>query len=185
MKAWLIMCSRCLQYPYLNRSRCVVDILLRVYKELFFSSYISHCRMNFFVERFLWSMSAIMTLLKSVFNHLILPPKFSRHQDTNIEEIEQCILFYLRQACDILDKFAGQIFQKIWAFIDDFLCACMNVIKSRLKTTSILKTFQQFQSKHFLILHMMKQNAALFFRHHIRLILQFKFTYKFRLRQTK
>lgn len=126
-----------------------------------------------------------MALLESVFNHLVLPPKLPGHQDTDIEEIEQCILFYLRQACDTLGKFAGQVSQEIWASIDDSLCACMNVTKSRLETASILKAFQQLQPKHFLVLHVVEQNAALFLRHHTRLVLQFKFTCKFRLRQTK
>lgn len=112
-----------------------------------------------------------MPLLESVFNHLVLPPKIPGQQDTDTEEIEQCILSRLRKACDTLGKFAGKNFQEIWASIDDSLCACMNVTKSRLETTSILKAFQHLQPKHFLVLHVVEQNAALFLRHHVRLVL--------------
>ena len=52
--------------------------------------------------------SNIMALLESVFNHLVLPPKIPGHQDTDIGGIEQFILIRLKQACNTLNKFAGQ-----------------------------------------------------------------------------
>lgn len=116
--------------------------------------------------------SNIMASLESVFNHLVLPPKIPGRQDTDIEAIEQCILLRLKQACNTLHKFAGQDLQETWDSIDESLCACMNVSRCHYEWTSILKAFRNLQTKHFLILHMVEQNAALFLRHHVRSVLQ-------------
>lgn len=116
--------------------------------------------------------STIMALLESVFNHLVLPPKIPGRQDTDIEGIEQRILIRLKQACNTLNEFAGQDLQKTWASIDESLCACINVGRCRYEKTSILKAFRHLQPKHFLVLYMVEQNAALFLRHHVRSVLQ-------------
>ena len=114
----------------------------------------------------------IMASLEAVFNHLVLPPKIPGHQDPDIKAIEQCILLRLKQACETLQKFAGQDLQETWASIDESLCACMNVSRCHYEWTSILKAFRNLQSKHFLILQVVEQNAAFFLRHHVRSVLQ-------------
>ena len=178
---WSLICLEPCTISYLSRFRCTVFDKEQCHNT---SIFCVHGNSRFFLvlhfsikDEICWMISTvdisnIIALLESVFNHLVLPPKIPGHQDTDIGGIEQCILIRLKQACNTLNKFAGQDLQETWASIDEFFCACMSVTRRFYEKTSILKAFRHLQSKRFLILNIVEQNAALFLRHHVRSVLQ-------------
>ncbi|KAG4430699.1 hypothetical protein IFR05_013818 [Cadophora sp. M221] len=108
-----------------------------------------------------------MTLLESVFNHLVLPPKLPGHRDIDFEGIEQNILTRLIRACDTLGKFTGQPFRETWASVRYSLRICLNTNRGRLEKASMLQEFCNLQRNGLFILYVVEQNAALLIRRHI------------------
>ncbi|OCK76192.1 hypothetical protein K432DRAFT_428888 [Lepidopterella palustris CBS 459.81] len=108
-----------------------------------------------------------MALLESVFNHLVLPPKLPGQLDKDVEGIEHSILTRLIRACDTLGKLAGQEFAETWTSIRHSLRVCPNVNQGRLDKTLMLQEFCGLRLKDLLILHVVKQNAALLVRRHV------------------
>jgi hypothetical protein len=49
-----------------------------------------------------------MTLLESVFNHVVRPPKLPGQRDVDIEDVEVDILTRLIDACRMLGNLAGE-----------------------------------------------------------------------------
>ena len=107
-----------------------------------------------------------MTLLESVFNHLVLPPKLPEHRDTDFEGIEQNILTRLIHSCDTLGKFTGQQFGETWASVRYSLRICLDINLGRLEKASLLQEFRNLQRNGLLILYVVGQNAALLVRRH-------------------
>ena len=109
-----------------------------------------------------------MTLLESVFNHLVLPPKVPGQLDTDTECIERSILTRLLHACDTIGKLTDQNYAETWASILRSLRVCLNVNQGRLDKTAMLKEFGNLHPKDLLILHVVEQNAAVLIRRRVR-----------------
>jgi hypothetical protein len=109
-----------------------------------------------------------MSLLESVFNHLVLPPKLPGQQDIDIEGIEESILNRLIRACDTLDRLTGEKFEETWASVRHSLRTCLKLNLGRLEKASMLQEFCNLQPEDLLILHVVKQNVALLIRRHIK-----------------
>ena len=105
-----------------------------------------------------------MTLLESVFNHLVLPPKLPGQLDTDKDDIEVSILTRLIHACDTLSKLSTQEFTQTWSSLHKSLRICFSINQGHLEKKSMLHEFRSLQSNHFLILHVVEQNAALIIR---------------------
>ncbi|KAB8287403.1 hypothetical protein EYC80_010107 [Monilinia laxa] len=108
-----------------------------------------------------------MTLLESVFNHLVLPPKLPEHRDMDLESIEQDVLLRLTHACDAMDNFTDQPFGEAWTSVRNSLRICLNVNRDGLDKASILREFCNLQQDVLLILYVEEQNAALLIRRHV------------------
>ncbi len=109
-----------------------------------------------------------MTLLESVFNHLVLPPRLPGQQDTDITDIEQSILTRLIRACDTLGRLTGPSLAPTWASVRHSLRVCRKINPGRLEKASLLQEFSTLRPKDLLILHVVEQNAALLIRRHLK-----------------
>ncbi len=107
---------------------------------------------------------AVMALLESVFNHLVLPPKLPAHRDINFEDIQQNILVRLIQGCGTLSKFTGEQLQETWECVRNSLRSGLNINSGRLEKASMLQQFCNLQRNSLLILYVVEQNAALLIR---------------------
>ena len=68
-----------------------------------------------------------MTLLESIFNHLVLPQKLPGQQDINIEEIEINVLTRLIDACRALGEAAGPELVEAWSTLGRSLRVCLDL----------------------------------------------------------
>lgn len=109
-----------------------------------------------------------MDLLESVFNHIVLPAKLPGNQDDNIDGVNGNILNRLLDACDSIAKLSGQDLAKAWELTHHSLRTCRQINQGRLERASLLEAFHNLQSNHYLILHVVEQNAALLLRRHIK-----------------
>lgn len=109
-----------------------------------------------------------MTLLESVFNHLVLPPRLPGHQDEGLGEVEQCILTRLISACDSLIQLTGEQFEDTWASLRHSLSVCRNLNWGRLEQTSLRQEFCNLQPNVLLILYVVEQNAAILLRRDVK-----------------
>ncbi len=105
-----------------------------------------------------------MTMLESVFNHLVLPPKLPGQRDVDIEGIEHNILNRLIRACDTLGKLTGQEFAETWNSVGNSLRVCLNTNTGRLERASMLQEFSKLQLNDLLTLYVVEQNAVLLIR---------------------
>ena len=109
-----------------------------------------------------------MTLLESVFNHLVLPQKLPRQQDIDSEEIEINVLTRLIDACRALGEAAGPELVEAWSTLGRSLRVCLDLNLGRLEKASLLQEFNKLGQNQLLILYVQEQNAALLIRNRSR-----------------
>jgi hypothetical protein len=108
-----------------------------------------------------------LSLLESVFNHLVLPPRLPGAQDRSVHHIEQTLTTQVLEAsCTIRDLTTSEI-SNVWDQIRRILITCRAVNNgSKLSKASLLTEFRSLEYKNLLILHVTEQNAALLIRKH-------------------
>jgi hypothetical protein len=104
-----------------------------------------------------------MTLIESVFNHLVLPPKLPAQEDVDIEDVEADILTRLIDACGTLGTISGEELARTWLTVGNSLRVCRDLNSGRLERATLLREFGELD-QNLLILHVTQQNAALFVR---------------------
>ncbi|KAI1778973.1 hypothetical protein F4818DRAFT_455215 [Hypoxylon cercidicola] len=101
-----------------------------------------------------------MDLLKSVFNHLVLPPQLPGGQDPDIETVSRDVLERMIRACEtantLLDSPWSEAFQSVRISLE----ACLALHSGRLEKSTMRDHFRGLQPNHMLILHIVEQNAA-------------------------
>ncbi|KAF2647966.1 hypothetical protein K491DRAFT_722967 [Lophiostoma macrostomum CBS 122681] len=106
-----------------------------------------------------------MSLLASVFNHLVLPPQLPGQQDEDLDGVGLDILARLTKAALTLGKLAGPDQAPAWDAVQQSLQRCHALhCLGRLDKQVLFSAFQQFDRGQPLILHVTEQNAALIIR---------------------
>lgn len=108
-----------------------------------------------------------MTLLRSVLDHVVLPPNVpgKRETDESYEEISNNLLARLLRACKQAEGVAGQPFSDAICSLSESLQACRELNQGRLDKETMLRYFAQIKPQDVLILHVIEQNAAILIRH--------------------
>ena len=110
-----------------------------------------------------------MSVLKEVFNHLVLPPQLPGKQDANIESTGDDIVVRLVHATDTLSRLAGHEQTSPWHAIRQYLHRYQFLhIHGRLEKLSLTSKLRNFDQEQPLLLHVAEQNAALIVRFHAR-----------------
>jgi hypothetical protein len=112
------------------------------------------------------------SFFESVFNHLVLPPKLPDCQDGDeelakpdiMEWIGTEILTYLLTACATLREGTSEHLSEAWSSLESSLRVCEQVRTDGIVKESLLREFRLIQSRDFLTLHLVEQNAALLIR---------------------
>lgn len=113
---------------------------------------------------------ADVRLLRSVHNHLVLPPKLPDEQDPDIEVVEDEILSRLRVACNKLAHIEDRRVTNIWSPIGRSLQLCYNLNQGRLERKTLSVAFSGLEPEIPLILYVVKQNAAVVVRRDVRYV---------------
>ncbi|CAN9193922.1 unnamed protein product [Alternaria alternata] len=108
-----------------------------------------------------------MSVLKEVFNHLVLPPQLPGKQDANVESTGDDIVVRLVHATDTLSRLAGHEQTSPWHAIRQYLHRYQFLhIHGRLEKLSLTSKLRNFDQEQPLLLHVAEQNAALIVRYH-------------------
>ena len=104
------------------------------------------------------------TLLESVFNHLVLPPKLPGRRDTDTEGIEHNVLTRLLQACETLESLPGQEPGDTWNSVRQQLVVFSDLSRGSLDQPSLISAFSGLSDSCPVTLHIAEQNCAILVR---------------------
>ncbi|KAK3353831.1 hypothetical protein B0T25DRAFT_632188 [Lasiosphaeria hispida] len=104
------------------------------------------------------------SLLESVFNHVVLPPKLPGCRDSNGRAVEDNLLARLLGACEALSTLPGQGAQSCWEFVRQQLLICLDLHRCRLDRASIRRAFSNLSVDCPLVLYIEEQNCAILVR---------------------
>ncbi|KAF3060564.1 hypothetical protein CFAM422_011134 [Trichoderma lentiforme] len=105
-----------------------------------------------------------MTLLKSIIDHAVLPPKLPGEREDNYQEISDEILKRLVRACEAAKSLASPPFADAFQSLSESLQAAMNLNRGQLERETLIKHFSQLQPNTVLICYVVEQNAAVLIR---------------------
>jgi len=108
-----------------------------------------------------WTMAS---LLESVFNHVVLPPKLPGCRDLNGRAVEDNLLSRLIAACDTLRALPGQGKQRHWQSVRQQLLMCLDLHGCRFDRASIRRAFSNLSTDCPVVLHVEEQNCAILVR---------------------
>ena len=100
-------------------------------------------------------------LLQSLINHIALPPKLPGKADEGLDEINDCLVTRLLQACrDVRNNAHGEIVNALESARYILQLAKELNADGGLNKASMLSTFSQLKAGDTLILHVTQQNAV-------------------------
>ncbi|KAI1132344.1 hypothetical protein F5Y10DRAFT_294105 [Nemania abortiva] len=106
-----------------------------------------------------------LSLLGSVFNHLVLPPKIPGAQDSNVEAISDRVLLRMIHATDTAMALTTDMpWRKQYEDLRDSLQACLELNRGHLEQGSLVKHFRKLDLGKTIILYLNEQNAGLLVR---------------------
>lgn len=105
-----------------------------------------------------------MTLLKSIIDHAVLPPKLPGEREENYQEISDEILKRLVRACEAAMSLAYPPFADAFQSLRESLQAAMNLNRGQLERETLIKHFSKLQPNTVLICYVVEQNAAVLIR---------------------
>lgn len=115
-----------------------------------------------------------MALLDAVVNHLVLPPKVPGKQepDADLDAVSYDILLRMINACKKVASFANVPSCEAFQTLRTSLEACRALNFDYLDKNTLLEHFRALEADHTLtlILHVVKQNAAILMRREDRLV---------------
>ena len=111
------------------------------------------------------SMDTNLSLLSSVFNHLVLPPKVPGAQDADIDAVSYDVLMRLIHATNTAIGLTCDIpWRGAYENLEKSLQACLQLNRGRLERSSLLEHFKALGSDHVLTPYLNEQNAGLIIR---------------------
>ncbi|KAJ8129394.1 hypothetical protein O1611_g4237 [Lasiodiplodia mahajangana] len=106
-----------------------------------------------------------LSLLGSVFNHLVLPPKIPGSQDDDVDAVSQEVLRRLIRATGTaINLTAPSPWREQYEDLRDCLQACLELNRGHLEQGSLLRSFQNLDQGKAIILYLNEQNACLLIR---------------------
>lgn len=108
-----------------------------------------------------------MSILRSIFDHLVLPAKLPGKQEEDVEAISDEILKRLIHACERSHTFAEQPWSEAFYNLGTSLNICRRLHSGCLEKSSLVEQFGRLELNHILILYVVEQNAALLIRREI------------------
>ncbi|KAK5657566.1 hypothetical protein OQA88_3140 [Cercophora sp. LCS_1] len=104
------------------------------------------------------------SLLESVFNHVVLPPKLPGFQELNGHAVEDNLQARLVGACDALSALRGQRAQRCWQLVRQQLLVCLDLQQCRFDRDSIRRAFSNLSVDCPVVVHIEEQNCAILVR---------------------
>jgi len=107
-------------------------------------------------------------LLRSVYNHVVLPPDIPGRLDSNLLAINQDLLLRVQNACSEVASATGAEFGREINFLRKSLnyCWCIH-ISQYLDSSQLQSAFRDLNDGESLIIHVVEQNAGLLVRRNI------------------
>jgi len=104
------------------------------------------------------------SLLESVFNHVVLPPKLPGRRDLNGQAVESSLQTRLLGACEALCALPAQKAQRCWQFVRQQLLICLDLHRCRFDRVSIERAFCSLSADCPVVLYIEEQNCAILIR---------------------
>ena len=105
-------------------------------------------------------------LLRSVANHLILPPDLPGTVDKDLADIDRNLLLRVRGACSELKAATKGEFDQELDLLGSSLEHCVNIRHAaHLDSLELQRAFRRLNAGEILIVHVYEQNAGLLIRH--------------------
>ncbi|KAI5921758.1 hypothetical protein F4810DRAFT_712186 [Camillea tinctor] len=110
-------------------------------------------------------MGVSITLLREVFNHLVLPPQIPGEPDKDPETVSHDILVRFIHACrNFVDAGVGEPWTEAFQSLQSSLRTCLVLNRCQLEKEVVLDHLRQLDSNTTLVLHIVEQNAAIIIR---------------------
>ena len=108
--------------------------------------------------------SKMASLLESVFNHVVLPPKLPGCRDPNDQAVGDNLQTRLLGACEALRALPGQRAHRCWRFVRQQLLICLDLHRCRFDRASIRRAFSSLSVDCPVVLYIEEQNCAILVR---------------------
>lgn len=107
-------------------------------------------------------------LLRSVVNHIVLPPDLPGTTDPHLADVDQDLLLRVKDACCELRSLAKGLFEEPLDLLNSSLNHCQNIHHAlHLDNHELQQAFRGLKEGEILIIHVYEQNAGLLVRHDI------------------